>query len=61
MTLDPRVDAIKMTLRERQRISIAYEEPVAPVYAMPPPPPPTPIGEQPGRRRWWRPWQREAA
>lgn len=55
---DPRVDAIKMTLRERQRISVAYEEtPAPPVQAARP----VAFGETQSRRRWWRPWQREAA
>jgi hypothetical protein len=58
---DPRVDAIKMTLRERQRISIAYEEPApAPVYAMPAPAP-IPFREEPAPRRWWQRRHREAA
>jgi hypothetical protein len=69
---DARVTAIKMTLRERQRISVAYEEPAGVVEAAPRPvveavPPPSPISSpalmttaQP-RRRWWRLWHREAA
>lgn len=42
----PSSAAIKMTLRERQRISVAYEEPVSHMEA---------------RRRWWQLWSREAA
>ncbi len=59
---DTRVAAIKMTLRERQRISVAYEEPVQPVEAVPQVPPPAmPVAMPQPRRRWWRLWLREAA
>lgn len=61
--LDPRVDAIKMTLRERQRISFAYEEslpPPAPVYQMPTQPA-VAVGEAQAPRRWWHRRHREAA
>ncbi|HEY5053473.1 MAG TPA: hypothetical protein VII45_08705 [Solirubrobacterales bacterium] len=70
---DARVRAIKMTLRERQRISVAYEQPAGgvidaspqpPVDAAPrqvPAPPPTPLAAPQSRRRWWHLWHREAA
>lgn len=67
---DDRIRAIKMTLRERQRISVAYEEPAAVIDASPQPPvavapapvpmPPSFAESQP-RRRWWHLWHREAA
>jgi len=57
------VEAIKMTLRERQRITVPYQETVTPAteedaqltsrFAA--------VGVSQPRRRWWRPWQREAA
>ncbi len=59
---DTRVTAIKMTLRERQRISVAYEEPVRPVEAAHQAPPlAAPVALPQRRRRWWRLWLREAA
>lgn len=59
---DSRLAAIKMTLRERQRISIAYEEPAQPAEAAPQTPPPVaPVAMPQRRRRWWRLWLREAA
>jgi hypothetical protein len=72
---DARVSAIKMTLRERQRISVAYEEPTGGIVEVPQPapttvaatsqpvpvaPPDPPVELQP-RRRWWRLWHRKAA
>jgi hypothetical protein len=54
--------AVRMTLRERQLISVAYEEPASPVSvvnqasaSISPLPMPEP------RRRWWQLWSREAA
>jgi len=70
---DARVRAIKMTLRERQRISVAYEQPAdgvigaslqPPVEGVPrstPMQPPTPLPTSQSRRRWWHLWHREAA
>jgi hypothetical protein len=62
---DARVRAIKMTLRERQRISVAYEEPSAPIVEATVQPipmqPPIPPADPEPRRRWWRLWHREAA
>jgi hypothetical protein len=67
------VAAIKMTLRERQRISVAYEEPSGTVVDVPaqagggaapqpiPMPPPASLAAAQPRRRWWRLWHREAA
>jgi len=57
------VEAIKMTLSERQRIAVPYEEAVVPgggeeVQRMSSS---TAVGASQPRRRWWRPWQREAA
>jgi hypothetical protein len=70
---DERIRAIKMTLRERQRISVAYEVPPGgTIDASPQPVAATPVatapvaapipfaGSQP-RRRWWHLWHREAA
>ena len=72
---DARIAAIKMTLRERQRISFAYEtstpavieaqpQAVAAVAPQPipmPPPAPMPMVDSLPRRRWWHLWHREAA
>jgi hypothetical protein len=70
---DARVRAIEMALRERQRISVADEEPAGgaddasprpPLDAAPPPismAPPTPLVAPQSRRRWWHLWHREAA
>lgn len=61
---DQRIAAIKMTLRERQRISFAFEESPAPIeddiVEATQIPRPTPV-EIRRRRRWWHLWQREAA
>lgn len=59
---DPQVAAIKMTLRERQRISLAYDLPGQPPVeaAAPPSPGEAPVVAYP-RRRWWQVWSREAA
>jgi alanyl-tRNA synthetase len=67
---DARIAAIKMTLRERQRISVAYEASTpAVIEAQPQAQPMQPIPmQQPApmvdslpRRRWWHLWHREAA
>jgi hypothetical protein len=54
-----RVAAIKMTLRERQRIDLTGELPTQLHEAVPIPRQPQP--QQRIRRRRWLPWQREAA
>lgn len=61
-----RVAAIRMTLRERRRIDVPYDgaPPSGPGGAQPPPPfaGAVPLETHaPRRRRWWTPWQREAA
>jgi hypothetical protein len=61
----------QLTLRERQRISLPYDQPASPSPDQPVAPiaagateqasPPLAIDEQHPARRWWAPWQREAA
>jgi hypothetical protein len=59
---DSRLMAIKMTLRERQRISVAYEQPEQPAEVPDlTPPAPMPMAVPESRRRWWRGRRREAA
>ena len=54
------VTGMRVTLRERQRVNFAYEQ----VSAPPPDSAPAPVVSFPSpesRRRWWRPWARQAA
>lgn len=55
---DPRLEAIRMTLRERQRIEVPAPETHAVEYQEAVVAELRPAGSE--RRRWWRPWQRAA-
>jgi hypothetical protein len=60
---DPRIAAIKVTLRERQRIGIASERVPPELTIVPPGGEPYPAAPVDGlsRRPWWRLWERAAA
>ncbi len=60
--VDRQTAAVRMTLRERQRISVAYDQPVPTVDVVTPAPAPiAPISTSESRRRWWQLRSREAA
>jgi hypothetical protein len=58
---DDRVEAIRLTVRERQRITIPQEAPPQRPSLVSVGEPPAKQAPERRRRRWWRLWTREAA